>query len=349
VSVGLVNEGPSVAVASVEEPIYVRFDPEPGVTTWIYDSPASEVLFTQVAPMAPGETVIIGTFGVRPSTATQTRLGTLRVQPGDNRLSGPAEIAAVLSNIALSVRREPGIKLAGAPGSFTFEVTNSGVVDERDVVVNASTNFADPEQPFTFTVDAGSIEGYTPAASEFRWRIPSIAPGQTLRLEGNARHRYGSGTYVSAVVNNRAFEIETWDNGGYVDYGVTPLGTADLRVRSLNVTAASGSQLVIEATIENLGPQAATSSTSDPIVVSATEAGISATPVIAEATTSGWTCTLLGCSPAATLPVGARASFRFVLDNPYLDPLSHYGVSVRSVSKPDHDTSNNRALARPSP
>lgn len=349
VRLSLFNEGPSAAGVSFAEPIRVSFIPDPGVTVVTeLSSTTDPVDYIYIHPIAVGETGYVGTFGVRPASHTQRRVGTLRVDPGINQLVGPAEIAATVSNLSISVLREPGVKIRGAPGSFTFEVRNLGSTSERDVTVVANTSFVDPEQPFTFAPDVGSVVGYTPTSDDFTWLIPSIEPGQVLRLKVSARHLFDD-TFVNAQVFGGPFEFEVSNNHEFVDYGFTPLGTADLRVTSLDVRAANGEEMVISATITNAGPQAAGSSSGVPITVTPVQEFAALTPISAEASNSGWMCAVWACSATASLPVGASATFRFTVANTAYEPLSPFGVQVQSMTTVDHDLSNNDAFAHALP
>lgn len=327
------NHGPSEAIGTTTAPVRFTFTPSAGIVT---DPPSAVFEFVGTIPV--GSTVPLGSFGVTRASASTTVLGTVHVDTGINHLTGPNDFVVKASSLKLRLRRDSGVTVSGAPGTLTVDVTNNGSETAKDVLVSLRV-----PGYFRFEPTVGEL---APDNSAPTWRIPALAAGQTVTLTSSTPHFSPSGfATLTADLLPRPFEFDLSDNSYWMDYGFAPLGTADMRVVSVQVSANQAAKTAtITATVENAGPFAAVQSSTDPIIVLPMITSASPRGISGESLSPGWTCDADRCSPLQTLVPGARATLRFVTDTRDLDPSFLVGVTIRSVPTPDNEPSNNTWL-----
>jgi hypothetical protein len=360
------NQGPFDAIGTAQSPIRVWFEPAPGLTTepgfvmppstGTVSSVGSTAEFVGVIPA--GQSIDMLSFAIPEPSVRPDVLGTVHIDPGQNPLFGPTTVTAYRSNLELRVERTPGVQASGAPARFTFELTSHSAGPEQNVLVSVYADGSTFNDRVTFEPETGVLIAGE-HGSAFDWQIPSIAPGQTVRLRGSAPYEFSAGgtpgnvPRVGAWLIVRAFEFHDEDRPAEVDLSLAAQGTADLRVRSVSVVPGSApDQRIVRGVVENLGPSSAR--------YHADGAGIRVGPdvnfhdswqqlnlVTGTTSSSGWACGWDGCFATRAIAAGGSASFEFIVNGVFADPRDLLGLRVDPATypmtvTPDPRPGNNR-------
>jgi hypothetical protein len=330
VTAEVVVEGPSHATGTEIRPIEVTFTPAAGVQVvdatgvptavpvsqrFVGSFPPGARLQFSAQLVAPGRPpAVVGS--VRPGTAVDpdTTGHTVRVGTAD---------------LGVTAVRPATPQPAGAPTTFTIEVTNRGPAIARDVWVE----LAGPTD--RVTPDRGTVD-----PDRSRWTIPELAVGATARLDASYTPYPYDGSIFTTRVSSAAADYNDENDGAVVTLGRAAEGTADLRVDRL--TAARGpatDQRTLRAVIVNDGPLAA-----DEVVVRSLWPQVDAVAVAMSSPTPGWSCfgpdDEVRCVSAAPLPPGGRAEIEVILEGVFTDRQPRPGVEVSSTTI-DSDLGNN--------
>lgn len=338
VYVDLVSVGPAAAVGTSDEPIAARFHPAPGVDV-VYDAFED---FTGV--FLPSETPFrFEHFTLTYAGAPPEKVGDVELLPGLNGVDGPRLIPVFYApppDLAVRVRRQPGIFAEGQGIPVTAEITNIGAAAAHDVEV--SLNLNPPTNPPRWQVawaepPTGSIEPHS--FFGHRWRVPRVEPGQSLVIEGVA-----TGTEVLDVLNVAARELgrvyEDVSSNNYMGLNVapSPLGAADIRVEPLVIVQEPGTgRRLLRVTVSNAGA-ASYAGGNLRVQVSAAQRPTSVAPP------PGWRCadTAEWCDSSNPLPARSSLTFEFAFAGPTTGEV-YVSVPWDVNATPDHDPSNNEA------
>ncbi len=350
------NQGPFDAVGTPDAPIRVTFIPAPGVPAPSLNASSDGFIGT----IAPGESRVIQSFTLPDQSPPQDFLGTFELHPGENDVVGSTRTVAFRSNLVLTGQRSTAAQASGDATAFSFQVTNRGAGTEENVSVYISPSHEPSAVPFTLEPEAGSVasrEGFY-----YKWTLPPLAPGQTVRLRGSALASYTqSDLALSGYVPTAQASLESqapfqFDFGSprtvTLDVSLAPNGTADLRITDLKASASSTpGQYVLRGTVENVGRVPVTGASvyafgdGYPLYYFAIEA---------TALSPGWDCpdwSPGACGLTTTLPPDATATFDFIVaisGGPTAGtpgPEDRLGVQLNDLTTvpADADPANNRA------
>jgi hypothetical protein len=241
------NAGPANVIGTPEQPIEVLFMPAPGVQA----TPENETRI--IGSFAPNDVQGVGyvVFGLSFTGPIPLELGHVEVRTGIVPQPALPNIPLVQTDLGVRASRPAGIQPEGAPTPLHIEVTNHGPSVARNVEVHFRL--------YTGTLSWVPVEGTVTALDDtsYAWRLASLAPGQTVTLQGTASDTNGS-SELMVQVSSRAVDFVGHNNAVDINVGPAPNGTADLQVESLEalVSPAPG-QSRYRATVLNAGPAAA--------------------------------------------------------------------------------------------
>ncbi|TWT56070.1 DUF11 domain-containing protein [Allorhodopirellula solitaria] len=267
----LLNEGESTATNVVVT------DNLPAGITYSSDQPsagstyASDTGLWTIPSLAPGATVTLELTGLLTSNAPQTN--TAQVTAADQfdvdstpDNSDPSEddqdsavVTAAQINLALDKTVSEPSPNVGDPVSFTLTLSNSGIDDATNIVVQDTL-------PPGLTISSNEPASGTFNPSNAQWTIPSLAAGQSTTLLLNSTvTAAGSYTNVAEVIAADQFDTNSTPNNNDPneddqDQVTFQTQTADLSLAKTVVGQVSsiGDNVTFSITVNNEGPNPAT-------------------------------------------------------------------------------------------
>lgn len=329
VTVNLFNDGPFSAMGTQENLIHVLFHPAAGVH--VGQSDAGVFGLFASSPDAFASPSFVLTFDGAPPA----ELGTVELQPGPNRLSGPASVPvfyAARPDLRLAVWRTPGVVAAGASLPITVEVENVGAGAAQNATVALDLT---PET--TWTPPFGSVEKTT---TGYVWKIPSLGAGIKAQLLGSLVAP-AERSWLTARAQAPG-DVDGLNDRMDLEVTASPDGTADLQITVLDMTGSG--PWYVRATITNAGPAVCQAQPLDSVIVqvgdldgSTPNGSVSASVL---RSSIDWSCSGDRCSTSTSLPAGSSHSFEFRVDSS--EQLKGFSLLVRGgIDSPDPDPRNN--------